>query len=156
MSWDKALSVLTWFRPSDHLSGDLPVEGSTFLHEHPSTAGSKGCSISCLFPLCCGQKLRPGCGCATQGSGVSHVDGSFFRGLRVRWVSPGDGCSLLAAAKRIGLWGCCYRENLIIFRLQFIKSEYSFSSSLENVMGRPFLLLPASGYWKVNIRPRWA
>ena len=78
--------------------------------------------------------------------------------LRPRWwLLLWPACELgftgrwLAAAKRIVLWDCCYRENLITFKLKFIQPECSFSSRLENVTGRPSFPLSASGYWKASI-----
>lgn len=142
MSWDKTLWVLR-VSPSDHLS-DQPIRGEACFYKNTYKAPNQRPAAAGLLPLRSGLQLRPQCDSSIHGSGVSCARGSFSRGsfsrgLRVRRVSPGVGCSLLAAAKKLVLWGCCYRENLIIFKLKFVKSECSFSSRLENVTRRPSL-----------------
>lgn len=137
MSWDKTLWVLR-VRPSDHLS-DQPIRGEACFYKNTYKVPNQRPAAAGLLPLRSGLQLRPQCNSSIHGSGVSCARGSFYHGLRVRHISLGVGCSLLAAAKKLVLWGCCYRENLIIFKLKFIKSECSFSSRLENVTGRPSL-----------------
>lgn len=141
---DNVFWVLTWVRPSVHLSG-LPIRGEACFYVNTCQVPKPRLVAAGLSPLCAGLQLGPGCDRPVPGSGVSGAGGSFSCGLSVmsftrRW--PLARC-LLAAPGRLVLWGCCYRENLIIFKVKFIKSACSFSSGLENITGRPFLL-PAS------------